>query len=109
MSIIDTDEEDQVYQQLMEESRDLLQDYNPAKIQPCMDSENDNAYMTQAQLLAEIRKEKEKGTLTQLAPQIYEEILIAEEKELTHGSDPKLVSRTIQHQVCSSLFKVQSG
>ena len=101
VSIVDTDEEDQVYQQLMEESRDLLHDYNPSNIQPCMDSKNDDAYMTQAQLLAEIRKEKEKKTLTRFAPHSYEYILIGEEKELTRGSDPKLVSSTVQHQVCS--------
>ena len=65
-------EEMQVYQQLMDENRELFHCYNSVKIQPCMDSENDDDYMTQAQLLAEVRKEKEKISLAKMAPKYYE-------------------------------------
>ena len=68
-------EEMQVYQQLMDENRELFHCYNSVKIQPCMDSENDDDYITQAQLLAEVRKEKEKISLAKMAPKHYEEIL----------------------------------
>ncbi len=90
----DSNEEEQVYQQLVQESRELLQDYNPAKIQACTDSENDSAYMTQAQLLAEVRKEKEKQTLTRLAPQNYEEIIIGNQ-----NGDPILTSPPTPYEV----------
>ena len=68
-------EEMQVYKQIMEESRELLHCYNSVKIQPCMDSENDDDYITQAQLLAEVRKEKEKISLAKMAPEHYDDIL----------------------------------
>ena len=90
-------EEMQVYQQLMDENRELFHCYNSVKIQPCMDSENDDDYMTQAQLLAEVRKEKEKVNLEKMVPKHYEEIL-------TISQNVKCVSHSVTTPV--SRFKV---
>ena len=57
-----------IYQQLMDETRELLHSYTTVRIQPCMDSENDDDYVTQAQLLVEVRKEIERISLAKMAP-----------------------------------------
>ena len=75
VSVIKTDCSDGIYQKIYEESQSLLNDYNPSKIQVCVDALTDDHYVTQAQLLAEIRKEKEKKELSKAAPQHYQEIL----------------------------------
>ena len=59
-----------IYLQLMDETRELLHSYTTVRIQPCMDSENDDDYITQAQLLVEVRKEIERISLAKKAPRI---------------------------------------
>ncbi len=76
VSIIRTERSDGVYQRIYEESREFLNDYNPSKIHVCVDAQTDDDYMTQAQLLAEIRKEKEKKELVQAAPQQYQSLMV---------------------------------
>ena len=99
VSIVHEEErkESHVHQQLVEESRELLHCYNSVKIQPCMDSENDDDYMTQAQLLAEVRKEKEKISLAKMAPKYYE--VLACSKNPTPASPFKVFILYFKHNL----------
>lgn len=110
VSIIETSEGDGIYQQIMKESRDLLHDYNPATITACVDSMTDAAYMTQAQLLAEVRREKEKMTLTKSAPQHYQRLLLSEAQKMPEKifEAQNLETLSIQHSVSLQLEKFQS-
>lgn len=83
VSIIETSKDDDAYYQIMEESRKLMQDYNPADICACLDAQTDDVYTTQAQLLSEVRKEKEKENLLKYAPRYYQNIFISEMKNGT--------------------------
>ena len=74
-SVIETKKSDEIYEQIFKQSKDLLTCYNPSKIQACVDAHTDDQYMTQAQLLAEIRKEKAKTEMAGAAPQQYQELL----------------------------------
>ena len=70
----------------MEESHELLHCYNSVKIQPCMDSENDDDYITQAQLLAEVWKEKEKISLAKMAPSGIKTSVSSQDVKSYHAS-----------------------
>ena len=94
LSILKTDKSDEIYQRLCKESQDLLNDYNPSRIQACVDASTDDDYMTQSQLLAEIRKEKEKQEIAKSAPQQYQALLAVTKEpssnyELVHHSSVK--------------------
>ena len=75
VSVIETDKSDKVYERIYQESEHLLADYNPSKIQACVDASTNDEYMTQAQLLAEIRKEKVAAELASSAPHQYQKLL----------------------------------
>ena len=75
VSIIRTEKSDEAYERIYKESENLLKEYNPSKIQACVDAHTDNQYMTQAQLLAEIHKEKAKREMVDTAPQHYQQLL----------------------------------
>jgi cell pole-organizing protein PopZ len=76
VSVIETDKSDEVYERIYKQSEDLLTKYNPSKIQACVDAHTDEQYMTQAQLLAEIRREKAKSEMMSSAPQQYQKLLV---------------------------------
>ena len=65
---------DEIYERIYKESEHLLADYNPSKIQACVDASTNDEYMTQAQLLAEIGKEK---AAMESAPHQYQKLLTA--------------------------------
>ncbi len=75
VSIIKTDKSDKIYERIYKESEHLLADYNPSKIQACVDASTNDEYMTQAQLLAEIRKEKVAVEIANSAPSQYQQLL----------------------------------
>ena len=75
VSIVKTDKSDKIYERIYKESEHLLADYNPSKIQACVDASTNDEYITQAQLLAEIRKEKAAMELAKTAPHQYQKLL----------------------------------
>ena len=75
VSILETDKAGGTYQRIYEESQNFMVEYNPSKIQACVDANTDDDYVTQAQLLAEIRKEQAKKELADSAPPQYQKIL----------------------------------
>lgn len=81
VSIIETEKSDEIYERIVKESQDLICNYNPSKIQPCVDAHSDEQYMTQAQLLAEIRKERTNKEMTESTyfPPQYQKLLTAPE------------------------------
>ena len=84
VSIIKTDKSDEIYERIYKESEHLLADYNPSKIQACVDASTNDEYMTQAQLLAEIRKEKAAMELANSAPHQYQKLLTPQRDQITN-------------------------
>lgn len=87
--IVKTDKSDKIYQRIYEESQNLIVNYNPSKIQACVDAETDADYVTQAQLLAEIRKERAKKEMVASAPPQYQSLLLSTSPE-KGGSNTQL-------------------
>ena len=54
--VVSPDEGNDVYEQLYSETDGLAKNFDPTKLQPCVDARNDDTYVTQAALLAAIRK-----------------------------------------------------
>lgn len=75
--VVRTDKSDAIYQDIFKESQHLLTDFNLSRIQACVDADTDDNYMTQAQLLAEIRRERERVDLASMAPPHYQKLLAA--------------------------------
>ena len=84
VSIIKTDKSDEIYERIYKESKHLLADYNPSKIQACVDASTNDEYKTQAQLLAEIRKEKAAMELANSAPHQYQKLLTVQRDQVTN-------------------------
>ncbi len=105
VSIIKTEDAAGVYQRMFEKSRAFLNDYNPSKIHVCVDAQTDDDYTTQAQLLAEIRKEKEKKELVQAAPQQYQSLLQEQGKVLPDYDSIELIT-TPQPSVSSKVSRL---
>ena len=81
VNIVKTEKSDVIYDRIFKESRDLMCNFNPSKIQHCVDAHSDDQYMTQAQLLAEIRKERTDKEMAESTyfPQQYQKLLSAPE------------------------------
>lgn len=98
VGIIETSKDDRAYHQVMEESRNLLQNYSHTKMRVCVDAENDDVRVTQTQMFAETRQEKGKQNLAKFAPQHYLEFF--DETKMEPCDDVVSVSPSVtKHQV----------
>ena len=57
VTVINPENHEEVYRNLSTETTTLQKDFDPAKLLPCVDARTDDTYVTQAQLLAAVRKD----------------------------------------------------
>ena len=76
MTAIEPDLASEDYRQILEQSVDLLHHYSPSRVYPCLNSQTDEAYSIQAQLLSDIHLDREKEKLIEDAPTHYQGMLV---------------------------------
>ena len=57
VTVVNPERHKEVYKNLYSETTTLQKVFDPAKLQPCVDARTDDTYVTQAQLLAAVRKD----------------------------------------------------
>ena len=75
LGIVQLDLTSPVYQEVVEQSLDLLRQYGPNRIIPCLNSHSDEAYSIQAQFLYDIDTKKQRKRMMQMASPILSSLL----------------------------------
>ena len=74
ISIIKTENSNHIYK-IYKQSEDFLTNYDPSTIHACVNASTDALYMTQAELLAEVRKERARKELVCSVPKQYQKFV----------------------------------
>ena len=75
VTVVNPESHKEVYEKLYTKTTILQRDFDPAKLQPCVNARTDDTYVTQAQLLAAVRKDYKKVGL-EIQSQ-YQELLFS--------------------------------
>ena len=104
LRIIETRKDNTAYHQIIEESKNLLQNFSQTKMCVCVDGQTDDAYVMQSTLLTEIRRDKVKENLAKLVPWHYLNFFHNEMKTEACGGDRAVSMPTsaTKHQVSFS-------
>ena len=91
----------EVYEKLYTETTTLQRDFDPAKLQPCVDARTDDIYVTQAQLLAAVRKDC-KNVGLEIQSQ-YQELLFTTQDPVSVYEDVRFEAPA-NHQVMTIMY-----
>ena len=109
VTVVSPESHEKVYKNLYTETSALQKEFDPAKLQPCIDARTDDTYVTQAQLLAAVRKDC-KNVGLEIQSQ-YQELLFSTRNPVSAYEDVNYDNNEppADHQVMHDMYSVLSN